>query len=397
MVRLASVELSRPAPSRLGRWDYGATNGLKVTVQGLYKADDVTANPSHATDQLVIAWPYETSKAVLALQTTVDAGTPEVDSDNLVRISEMPLRQAEAAIIEYADLLGVAYQCRRVVRSPNPCVALLGDTEDEWQRLEAAAGIYCPSTYRPRAVLLPELGPGTRMGESVADRMDGLALLADSLSEIGPVGQVQTLFRVFERAFAEGPGACIDPLLAFLSSSTQDFGWTRDELKDWFQRLRPEVMHADRREEYARATDVAPLLSRIEFAAYDVLFNKETWRDKDTGRRDAVQLSAGVEADNSVLRVLRPDATVIAPWVDPFGTFVTDFGSQITVGGRAITTMPGAFEQPGVYVARLQVRPSYSGGDGQVVEMQLLTHHSQSSAPARTASPSRKRALRGSG
>lgn len=52
------------------------------------------------------------------------------------------------------------------------------------------------------------------------------------------------------------------------------------EVDEWFK-LRPLVIHADRRDDYARSRDIEPYIGRMEFGAYDVLFNKATWRKAD--------------------------------------------------------------------------------------------------------------------
>ena len=146
------------------------------------------------------------------------------------------------------------------------------------------------------------------------------------------VGRANNLFRVFERAFAKGPKGCIDPLVMLLQAGPISLGWTRDEVEDWFERLRPEVMHADQRETYARNPDVEPYLPRLEYAAFDALLNKASWRSPDSDRRNVITLAAGVDSDNQTLRLQRPDATLLFPWIDPFGVFPVDF--QVRANGR---------------------------------------------------------------
>ncbi len=375
LTRLATIELNRPAPSRLGRWTLQASNQVAVTVSMIQGAEDITTAPAPQPAGLSFAWPYERTSARLAVAATVPAGAVQVDSDHLAAIPDQPRLMAEAAILEYADLLGVTYQCRRVVRSPKPCVALSGEDDQERDTLKAATGLRAPLRSRPRAVLLPEMLAGSSIGVTVVDRLDGLALLADALSEDGPVGQVHDLFRVLERAFATGPVSCIDPLLALLQAGPVDLGWSRDEIADWFLRLRPEVTHADRRPVYARAADVAPHLGRIEYAAYDVLFNKETWRTTDGARRNAILLGAGIERDGDTMRIQRPDVTIVMPWIDPFGVFPIDFDFTVQASGEALTAMPGyTADEDGTYIARARVRNALTP-QSEVYECEILTKH----------------------
>lgn len=384
LARLATIELTRPAPPRLGRWTLQSTGGVTVRVSMIQGAEDVTeisggpdAASGHNTQpgQLTVAWPYESSRSRLAVDAIVSAGGPELDESNLVVVPVEARRAAEAAIVEYADLLAVTYQCRRIVRSPKPCLAVIAENEAEQAVLDGCGGIAAPLIRRPRALLLPAMGPDWDLGSVVADRMDGVALLADALSEDGPIGQVHDMFRLFERAFATGPYGCIEMMLDFLCSGPIDLGWGREEMEDWFGRLRSEVTHADRREKYARATDVQPYLPRIEVAAYDVLLNKASWRTTESRRRPAVRLAAGVDVDGQTLRLQRPDVTAIAPWVDPFGVFPVDFNFHPSAPTPAVTLMPGyADAEANTYMARLQVRHDYAADDANY-EIEVLTQH----------------------
>lgn len=286
LTRLGTVELTRPSPAQLGRWTMTASNGVPVRVTGMRGAADITNTPNALEHGVQFTWPRERTGARLVLQASVDAGAPSVDKNSLARVPNGPRRLAEAAIVEYADRLSVVYQCRRVIRSPKPCLALTSDLIDGKEILRAAAGIRAPQSSRPRARLLPALQPDNPIGELISDRLDGPAFLADSLSADGPVGEVHDMFRLFEHAFASGPKSCVEPLLELLTAP--DLGWTSDELADWFERLRSEVTYADmwRRDTYARAADVTPFLGRIEYAAYDVLLNKKTRHSRDWQRRD---------------------------------------------------------------------------------------------------------------
>jgi hypothetical protein len=341
LTRYVTVELSRPSPTQLGRWTYSASNGVEVTILSIFGAEDVTSADLPTSGGLRFMWPNRSKNARILMMATLEAGEPRINRDNLVMLNEEARLRAEAAIMEYGDLLAVTCGCRRVFRSPKPCLALEGSNESEQKLLRRSSGIAAPFPMRPRAIQLPELKPGSAGKIPVADRMDGLALLADALSEDGAVGQVHNFFRLFERAFAKGPGDCIEPILSFLKSSPSKLSWTHEEISDWFLRLRPEVTHADRRENYARAMDVEPYLARIEYVAYDVLLNKAVWRNVDSSRRNAVSLRAGIDSDNSTMRLQHANTTLVFPWIDPFGLFEVEFDLELTFTPHVITNMPG--------------------------------------------------------
>lgn len=375
LTRLATITLSRPAPPRVSPLTFRASNGIVVTICQVKGEQVATSGPVPATR---IAWPYESTALRLAVEATTDAG-PLVISDNLIDLPDDLRLDLEAAIVELADLLSVRHQCRRVVRSPIPCIAVSASEEGELTLIASAHGIRAPLRSRPRAVLLPEQWPDLALCSAVEDRADGVALLADALSEDGPVGQLHHFFRVFERAFRSGPGGCVDPLLAFLKTGPVDLGWTNGEVSDWFTRLRPEATHADRREIFARSADAEPFLGRLEYAAYDVVLNKRVWRARDSERRDVVALAAGLDDDRETLRLQRPDTTVVMPWVDPFGLFAIDFNFDVKVGPPAVSAMPGyTSDSPGVYKTRVQIQNDFEG-TGEKYYYEVTTHHLRSS------------------
>ncbi len=175
----------------------------------------------------------------------------------------------------------------------------------------------------------------------IFDRLDGLALLADALAEGGAVGRVRDYIRVFERAFRSGPAACVPLLTAFLQSDPNHLDYAESEVQDWLLRVRSETMHADRRESYARGPDVEPYVRRMEYAAYDVLFNKRNWRQPDVERRDGVTLRAGTDRNGEVI-LFDLATTITASWLDPFGVFPVDFDSTLgEIPAPWISSMPG--------------------------------------------------------
>lgn len=343
LIRFAVIVLSRPAPARLGRWTYPAQNGETVSVVALPKVEQDVTEEEEAPDHLggpTMVFAQSRHKAVLLVEVHTAAGVPTIDDAGLVSLPEEARRRAEQAIVEYADLLGVVYQCKRSILSPDPCVAVYSADPDDARRLDESSGLQTPIVTRPRTIVLPELRPDSPYRDLLRDRLDGLALLADSLAEDGAVGRVHDLFRLFERAFARGPSGCAPPLTQFLSTASRPLRYSEAEVTDWFQRLRPIVTHADRREEYARGPDVEPHLARIELAAYDVLFNKATWRNPAADRRAGMELTGGIDPDGTVV-LFRQDGTIVLTWLDPFGVFEIDKGATITVSPPAIWRMPG--------------------------------------------------------
>jgi hypothetical protein len=85
--------------------------------------------------------------------------------------------------------------------------------------------------------------------------------------------------------------------------------------------LRHLATHADRREEFAIAADVVPVLSRLRQAVYDILLNKQNWRSRDTGRRAVWTPVNGVLQDNGAIQLDAHTGYVGSEALDAFGVY----------------------------------------------------------------------------
>jgi hypothetical protein len=199
-----------------------------------------------------------------------------------------------------------------------------------------------PHGNPPLARLLPTMAPGD-FQELLADRPDGVALLADALSEPNPVARAREYFRLFERAFAKASERLINPLSEFLIRHPRHdaLNYSKEEVKHWLQTLRPETVHGDKRPHVARARDIQPYLGRLEFAMYDVVLNKTYWRRGDTQRRPGVPLLSAVKPDRTGTVLLDPRATISITWADRFGRYPTDWNARLSLGPEWIWAGPG--------------------------------------------------------
>lgn len=79
-------------------------------------------------------------------------------------------------------------------------------------------------------------------------------------------------------------------------------------------------------------SEVRPLLARMEQAAYDVLFNKETWHDFSQARRESLMFSsATTDPDSLDLQITKgKDAAFTFEVLDSFGAYPLDLGAMLT-------------------------------------------------------------------
>lgn len=347
LLRAATVTLSRPVPFEFGTWPFLASNGVAVEISVVHATSeyaDITDTPATVAGPSVrIQAPWESEHLTVGVSAEVECGEPDL-VDGRLSIPDEPRKAAEAAIVEYADTLAVAHQCRRIIRSPFACVAL-GPFDNQNRTTTPLPEIHFDPPASPvPARLMPHRVPNA-LQEQLKDRRDGLTLMADSLSEETAVARVRGLFLVMERAFTTGPGATVRPLVDFLASSpvAQILNYTEPEVAGWMTRLRPLCMHADRRPEYVKNSDVAPFLPRLEQAAYDVLFNKKRWRDKSSLRREGLHFSSGLTPTGVTL--FEQAATITITWMDPFGTFPLDRTSSTNFPPGWAWMWPGATDE----------------------------------------------------
>jgi hypothetical protein len=165
------------------------------------------------------------------------------------------------------------------------------------------------------------------IGESdlahILDREDGVALMGEALAQTHLTGRYRELLRLFERAFVESADRLVPPLADFLASRP-GLGYSKTEVKRWIVRLRGRTVHADRHEPLLEV-DLRPVVDRMLLAAYEVLFNKRTWRSRDAERRDVWTPSTGpVDAQGHWFVLQHSAPTLSVQLYDAFGAYVLD-------------------------------------------------------------------------
>ena len=165
--------------------------------------------------------------------------------------------------------------------------------------------------------------------DSLVDRLDGVALLAEATAHGHLVGQFHEYVRLFERAFALGSSKLCNPLARFLKDANQ--GYTHAEVRKWLIDLRHPATHADQRESFVLEGDIRPVIHRIEQAAYEVLFNKKAWRNSSFARRTVWCPTAKlVSADPLQHEVVAQNAcTLTAQLLDHYGSYPLDLTAGI--------------------------------------------------------------------
>ena len=305
LLRLATIYLN-PTPRTFRSWSI-KFGEVEVETKGTYEIEGET-------------------RLLVVAKVDVDADL-ELTNDGYLVIPGKERIRAEVAIEAAANLVAVVERCKRRISSPTPCIALLPDNKKMFEWLQNTKGMklqICSVTNMRSFV------PVNDAFNFLGDRLDGVALLAEGLSQDHSVGRFHEFVRLFERAFRLSPAKLIKPLTNFLVGANQ--GYTKTEIQKWLSELRHPATHADKREEFVLERDVRPVIRRIEQAAYDVLFNKAEWRSVSIKRREVWLPSAKtVSANPPNLEVKEGSECVLeSQLLDPFGSYPLDLSSCLS-------------------------------------------------------------------
>jgi hypothetical protein len=210
-----------------------------------------------------------------------------------ITVPEEPRKKAERAIEEFAHILSIRDGSAWELKSPSLAVAFEPESDEERELLSPAKSLNSINEalggVKPRIEL-----EAVELGNALADRVDGVALLSEALSHLHASAQFREYIRLFERAFGLSSTKLVQPLFTFLDGAKQ--GYTEAEVSNWLLTIRHPVTHADRSTPILLDSDVLPVIFRVKQAGYDILLNKSVWHDASTARRSTWRPAAWTQA-----------------------------------------------------------------------------------------------------
>lgn len=252
---------------------------------------------------------------------------PRLTKSGEIEVPQVARQLAEDALRAYANIAATFRRASRHIASPSPYVALQPGNAEEKSWLESTQGILGGFFALPGGS--PSVDWSDEVVAGLSDRLDGLELCAEAQSQPTSGGKFRDFVRLFERAFGEHHMDRLSKsLLEFLESGGH--GYTKQEVRDWLKKKRNLLSHAGQRGRYLVDAAISPVVGRVEQAAYDVLFNKELWRNSEVTRRKLWAPTIGTaDAMNSVFLTKGEDATVHFQVFDRLGGFTADLNASL--------------------------------------------------------------------
>lgn len=250
---------------------------------------------------------------------------PKITKDGLAVVADKIWRKLEHEIENLANMFSLASGRPRSLSSPEPCLALQADDEDENDWLAKVTGIKTGGAQF-------ELGLADfdvdiwECAEHLTDREEGMAMLADALRQSNS-GKFRECWRIIERAFSSSGQALVQNLSDFLSRNYMDY--EKSEVESWVK-VRDRMTHADRSRQVMLERDLGHISSRVLQAGYDVLLNKANWRKADSLRRDVWFPGCGLTNRSNFSFVHRGSALQMPfTWIDDFRAFPVNLEVQM--------------------------------------------------------------------
>lgn len=252
---------------------------------------------------------------------------PELNERGCIKVPESLSREGERVLEFLINSLSVIYRSNRSIYSLMPSVGFVPENEEESAWLEASNGI--EDIMDGIAEGIPEQAASLDTLKLFSDRPDGVALIAESNSNSNNMGKYRDLIRFFECAFKLPVNQLSKKLNQFLEPN--GLGYSRAEIDKWVS-YRDGASHADyaKNEEVFLESDILRITPRMLQAAYDVLYNKENWRDSGRNRRDSWKPTVGTtNPSTNLLTTQGKDAKFRLQRFEVFGSYPIDFTMDI--------------------------------------------------------------------
>ncbi|WP_457315676.1 hypothetical protein [Sinomonas sp. RB5] len=235
----------------------------------------------------------------------------EVAADGAIDIPEFELRHSIELTENLIDVIALVYRGQKNVSNPRMPIALVAENAEELEWLNRTRGIRHLNSLEVRMEDRYHFDLHELPGDVFSDRIGGVELLSDAISQEWPPARYRELIRYFEYAFRLASGRLAGPLIRLLAQSKH--GFKPREVDDWIKQ-RGAVIHGDvRTDEQILNVDVSPIVERMELAALEVLIYKGVWRSP-SGERRSIGEAASRKSIDVPEAIIQKRSTSISFW-----------------------------------------------------------------------------------
>ena len=221
---------------------------------------------------------------------------PSKTDKNLVKVPKDIIKELEQSLENVVNIISLCERLKRSISSTIPSIFLIITNDNEKKFLSDAKGFDFEKYDRVKNAAIIKFDIEFCL-KNLNDRLDGIQIISEANSSEHLSGKFHEYFKFLERAFKRANRGLIEPLSKFLEQNSI-LGYTKEEIENWIT-VRHKSIHANRRDGYFVEGDIRPFISRIEQASYEVLFNKKTWHDRSSNRRNLFQISAGTKSSSN--------------------------------------------------------------------------------------------------
>jgi hypothetical protein len=285
----------------------------------------------------------QNSEKLVVLEAITKVQGISLNQDGYIEIPTKERKKCEQEIETVCAKYAVFNKVRLEIFSPSGlCFTFIPDNNDERRLLTG-----CKGFLKSGSKITISFSPPSFHSEWIDqfdDRLDGVFLVNEALSQASAAGSFRDYIRVFECGFSLSSKQLDKKLYKFLRP---EMGYTRAEIKKWI-RLRDPLSHADKLKSndiYFQA-HIRPYIERVSQAAFDLLYNKKNWNNGCSERRE-IWMPTVYTTDEFGHPVITDGSKVLFSWTDCFNVYTKHLSFKLSPSvdicipnNESITTQP---------------------------------------------------------
>lgn len=217
-------------------------------------------------------------------------------TEKSISISKNVIEEITLTIENCINVISLSKHIGRTINSANPSIFLVHENENDYGVLSNAEKIEFDNPKLAYSNPIHKFDINFCF-ENLTDRFDGIRIFAEVYTAKTFSDKFREFFRLFEKAFNRSNRKLIIPMTKFLCQNSK-LNYSQNEIENWVK-IRNKTIHANHKEGFLINRDLYEIMSRIEQAAIDILFNKQYWNDSSITRESKYNFEKGILNENN--------------------------------------------------------------------------------------------------